>query len=106
MTAGAVADARARFLAEVVSRIQKVKRYPAEARRKNVKGTSKVEFALSARGEVLSVRLVSSSEHPLLDGESLDMIRRAGPYPRIPEEIGLARIELVLPVEFELKAGR
>ncbi len=102
-TAGAVADARARFLAQVVARIQKAKRYPAKARRAGMEGTARVEFMLSARGKVISVRLIASSGYASLDGEALAMIRRAAPYPKIPEELGLAEIKLALPIAFELK---
>ncbi len=102
-TAGAVADAKARFLAEVVGRIQRAKRYPAEARRAGAEGTARVEFVLSARGKVLSVRLAASSGHVSLDRESVSMIRRAAPYPRIPGELRLAEIKLALPLAFELE---
>ena len=105
-TAGAAEDAKARFLAEVMGRIQKAKRYPAEARRAGAEGTVRVEFVLSARGKVLSVRLAASSGYASLDGEGAAMIRRAAPYPRIPGELGLAEIKLALPIAFELEKGR
>ena len=58
--AGAAQSARARFLAEVVARIQKAKRYPAAARSSGAEGTARIEFVLSARGKVLAVRLAAS----------------------------------------------
>lgn len=105
-TNGAAADARTRFLADVVAMIQKAKRYPAKARRTGIEGTARIEFVLSAQGKVLSARLVASSGCVSLDNEGLAMISRAAPYPRIPEELGLAEIKLVLPIAFELKSAR
>jgi TonB family protein len=105
-TAEAVAAAKARFLAEVAGRIQKAKQYPSEARRLGAEGKVRIEFIISAGGEVLAARLAVSSGHALLDSEGLAMIHRAGPYPGIPEELGLTSIQLVLPIGFELEAER
>ena len=105
-TVGRVSDARTRFLARVLARIEKAKRYPVQARRKKIEGTAKVEFMLSAQGKILSVTVLSSSGNLSLDKEALAMVRRAGPYPRIPEELGLAEMKLSLPITFHLEQGR
>ncbi|MBI4366796.1 MAG: energy transducer TonB [Deltaproteobacteria bacterium] len=77
-------------LAAIRRRIERVKVYPAEARRKQLEGRPFVEFALQADGQVAYSRLVTSCGEALLDAAALDTIRRGAPYPYYAGPIRLA----------------
>lgn len=64
-------------------------------------GTAHVFFALDRRGS--DTRIEQSSGHHLLDREVLAMVEGAQPLPPIPDRVGRARLELIVPVRFELQ---
>jgi protein TonB len=63
----------------VSARLQQNKRYPAAAR--GEQGTVTFAFVVTAKGEILSQRIVRSSGFPALDDEAMAMLRRAQPLP-------------------------
>jgi protein TonB len=63
----------------VSARLQQNKRYPAAAR--GEQGTVTFAFVVTAKGEILSKRIVRSSGHPALDDAALEMLQRAQPLP-------------------------
>ena len=65
------------------------------------KGVAYLYFVIDRTGRVLDYRLRQSSGHGSLDRATVDMIRRADPLPRMPDSIAQARLELVVPIEFQ-----
>ncbi len=102
---GSVQDARSRYIAEVLARIHRAKRYPEQARWKGQEGLVEVRFAIEGGGKVSSVEIVKSSGHSLLDAEARAMVLRAAPFGEIPKEVGM-RLRLIAPIRFELSPGR
>ncbi|MFO7854850.1 MAG: energy transducer TonB [Paracoccaceae bacterium] len=79
------------------------KRYPQVAVRRRLEGQGLLRVRFAADGSVLDVDLRRSAGHAVLDAEILEMIRRASPLPPIPPELGVGRMEIVLPVRFRLR---
>ena len=52
---------------------------------------------------MITHRLQESSGHRLLDREVEDMIKRAQPLPKMPDDMEQAQLELVVPVQFFLR---
>lgn len=98
--------ARQSYLAEVLARIARHKRYPREARHDGVTGVVTVTFTITANGTVLTQQVSGSSGDHRLDRAALDMLLRASPLPPIPRDMGVASLELTLPVEFSLNQKR
>jgi len=98
--------ARQSYLAEVLARIARHKRYPREARHDGVTGVVTVTFTVIANGTVLTQQVTGSSGDRHLDQAALDMLSRASPLPPIPRDMGVATLELTLPVEFSLNQKR
>lgn len=87
----------------VKGKLNLVKAYPADARRRGRSGIVLVSFVVGADGGVISRQLIRSSETLSLDRESLAMIDRAQPFPPPPAEIltgGLYKV--TMPVSFYL----
>jgi len=99
---GAVA-ARAGYEQVLAAWIERQKYYPLLARRRGLEGTISLRIALRRDGSVASSRLVLTSEHDELDDAALDIIRRATPFPPVPESIGGTTFEFTVPIRFKLE---
>lgn len=90
----------------LLGHLARYKRYPNDARRRGIEGTSQVRFNLDHRGKVLSIELAKSSGNASLDRATLAMIRRASPVPKPPAELLTAgQLEIVAPFIYNLKRG-
>lgn len=96
-------DARPTWQGRVLAALNKVKRYPREASFRRRQGVPIIRFVMDRSGRVLSASLERSSGVPALDGEALELPRRAQPLPKPPEDVPGATIELVVPVEFYMR---
>lgn len=88
---------------DLLSRLQRAKRYPDLARSRGDQGVATVSFTMDRAGRVLAVTLVRSSGSSLLDEEAAALVRRAEPLPRLPDEIAGATLTLTVPISFALR---
>jgi len=87
----------------LVAHIRQFMKYPAEARADDEQGVVRVIFTINHEGLLQSSKVVQSSGHPLLDQEVLDMLARAQPMPRPPENTPDSALSFVLPVRYNIK---
>lgn len=87
----------------LMAHLGKHKRYPSAARKAGVKGATLVEFSIDPAGKIISARLLKASGSKDLDRESLDMLRRAEPLPKLPARVKAREVHVVLPVHFKLR---
>jgi protein TonB len=73
------------YLAEILSSIEKKKRYPTLARRKNIEGKVNVSFKLSCGGDISELQIQGA--HGLLRKAAKKAIKAAQPFPKRPEEL-------------------
>jgi protein TonB len=92
-----------RYTDMIRQRIRDVMIYPHHARTQGIEGRSFVRFSIHSDGTLISVQLVRSSGHSMLDEEALSAIRRAAPFPTIPESIKKDQITFIQGLNFELK---
>ncbi|MEX2630217.1 MAG: TonB family protein [Tistlia sp.] len=100
---GGLPGASADYLSLLQAWLEKHKEYPRHAQSRRQEGTVMLHFVMDRQGHVLEYRIQRSSGHGLLDREVEEMIRRADPLPRMPDEMSEARLELVIPVQFLLR---
>ncbi|WP_404482444.1 TonB family protein [Novosphingobium sp. BL-52-GroH] len=87
----------------VLGALDKVKRYPRDARFARQQGVPYIHFVMDRQGKILSVRLERSSGFLSLDREALALPKRAQPLPKPPEDVKGDPLELVVPVEFFMR---
>lgn len=87
----------------VLRQIAQHKRYPAQAKRAHQQGLVEVSFEIASDGKLLSAQVTQSSLNPSLDAAALAAVTRASPFPPIPQELGVQRLSLTLPIEFSLR---
>jgi protein TonB len=97
------ARTKAKWQRELVAHLGRFKTYPAAARDRRETGQIMLRFDLDRAGQVSNAAISRSSGHTRLDWAALDMLRRAAPLPPPPSSVPGVKIELVVPVRFQLK---
>jgi protein TonB len=80
------------------------KRYPEKARKRQIEGSGFLEISLDSGGKVVHLNLIKSTGSDLLDEEIFSLIKRAEPFPKLPND--LAEFKARLPIEFSLSNSR
>jgi protein TonB len=88
---------------QIVALLERNKRYPESAQSRRQQGIAQVFFSLDRKGRVIDSRLVRSSGANALDEEALALLRRAQPFPPPPREVPGERVDLTVPIRFNLK---
>jgi protein TonB len=88
---------------EILALLERNKRYPEAAQSRHQQGTAQVFFSLDRQGRVIDSRVVRSSGASALDEEALALLRRAQPFPPPPPELPGQRVDLTVPIRFNLK---
>jgi protein TonB len=88
---------------QLVSRLERYKRYPSEAQSRGDHGVAQIAFSVDRNGGVHHARIVRSSGSSLLDAATLSLVERAAPMPPPPPEIGGAQIAIVVPIRYNMR---
>lgn len=92
------------WLSEVQREVNKIatRNYPSSAVRRRLEGRLRLGVTIGADGQILAVRVLSSSGHPVLD-ESATASVTALHIPAPPEELGWRAREISLPVRYAIR---
>ena len=96
-------DAEQAYLAHIIKKLDRHKKYPSAARNRRLDGVVTVSFSVNRQGQVSGSRLVKSSGHPALDQEAMALLRRATPFQPMPEALQRPQLLLNIPIEFSLR---
>ena len=91
------------YASSIRDRIGQKKKYPKLAKKKGWQGEALIAFQISKLGEILKVSVESSSGHEILDEAALKAIKKAGPYPPIPNQLNRQAMLLKMPITFILR---
>lgn len=78
--------------------IEKAKGYPTLARRRGIEGTVYISFRIGNDGNPYDIKVINGSGSSILDNATIEIIKRAGPFPYIDKVIEL-------PISFRLNEG-
>ena len=99
----AQAQAKLSWESQVKGMLNRVKRYPADAKRRQRSGAPVVSFVVDAQGRVADVVLKTPSATASLDREALAVILRAQPLPTPPAEmLRQGKVAVTMAVDFNL----
>ncbi len=87
----------------IVSLLERNKRYPSAAQARHQQGTAQLAFSIDRSGRLTSSRILRSSGSTLLDNATLELVRRAQPFPPPPAEIPGGVISLSVPIKFNIR---
>jgi periplasmic protein TonB len=88
---------------QVVGLLERHKRYPEAAQARNQHGTVELAFSLDRQGRVTASRIAKSSGSSALDEATLDLVRRAQPFPAPPPEMAGAEVNLSMPIRYNIR---
>jgi protein TonB len=88
---------------EIVALLERNKRYPESAQSRHEQGVAQVFFALDRQGRVVESRIVRSAGAAALDAEALALLTRAQPFPPPPPQLAGDRVNLTVPIRFNLR---
>lgn len=88
------------YKGKVQAKLNRVRRSSPRVNGESLRGAVTVRFVVAASGAVSSISVVRSSGSPTLDETALDTVRRAAPFPKIPESEGVASWPFVIPIVF------
>jgi len=91
------------YHARVRAHLMRFQIYPSEARARGVDGIVRVRFMLGRSGQVLSSSLARGSGENVLDQAAIEMVRRASPFPSFPDSISDTRMDLIMPINFDVR---
>jgi len=88
---------------QVVGLLERHKRYPEAAQSRNQHGTVELAFSLDRQGRLTASRIAKSSGSSALDEATLDLVRRAQPFPPPPREMAGAEVNLTVPIRYNIR---
>ncbi len=91
------------WTSQLVSRLERYKRYPAEAQSRGDHGVVRVAFSVDRGGRVHRARILRSSGSQVLDRETLALLERAAPLPPPPAAVSGAQIAVVVPIRYNIR---
>ena len=90
------------YLEMVRLRIERHKKYPENARIRQIEGSVTVCFVILPQGDIRSAEVVKTSGDKALDGAALMAVKEAAPFPKAPAHLFKGEIPLELTIVFEL----
>jgi len=90
------------YISLLVTHLSKHKRYPREAKRRNMQGVVHINFTVSKSGVITQREIVTSSGYNLLDISTLKMLKNAQPLPSFTPDMTQEEITLKIPIEYNL----
>lgn len=78
-------------------------RYPQSALRKGYEGSLRLSVKVNRQGKVTFVEVTESSGYRSLDKAALSAVKRASPYPKIPDDLSEEVFSFAVPISFAFK---
>ncbi len=82
---------------------KKFMRYPQRSQMRREEGVVQLAVSINRSGEILSVKIDSSSNYPRLDRAAISAVKQAEPFQAFPSEISEERMEFLIPFAFKLR---
>lgn len=84
--------------------LERHKKYPTVARRRNQQGDVTIKFVMDRQGKLLRYDLIGPSEYQSLNDATVKMLERASPMPTPPPTLigDKTELEYTIPVKFSL----
>jgi protein TonB len=88
------------YTLELINNVRLKQSYPPKAHRAGQEGNLTVQIKINKQGEIISNNLVVRSGSRFLDRGVLRMVKKAAPFPVIPEELELNEFEFEVSLSF------
>jgi len=96
-------EAMLRYQDMIKQKIESCRRYPNWAKKQGLEGTVYLAFVVLSSGVAKDIKIVQSSGFSILDKEAVSTVKRANPFPPIPEEMRVSSLSMEVSVVFTLQ---
>ncbi|MDC7239646.1 MAG: energy transducer TonB [Spirochaetales bacterium] len=86
---------------QILEEVGRNKIYPASARKREQEDQVEVKVIIGSNGRILSLSIINPSEYTLLNDATLRAVRKASPFPSLPENID--EFEMTFVMNYELQ---
>ena len=83
-------------------RVEALKTYPGQAKKRNQQGQVVIQFKLDNKGQVSDLSVHKSSGSRILDRAALKAVQKSAPFPRAPQGMFSYPVRMRIGVSFEL----
>ena len=83
-------------------KIESCKTYPESAKSRHMEGRVKVQFVITADGNISSLKVVQDTGHAILSTAALNAVKKAAPFPKPPLDLFKGPLHIELTILFEL----
>lgn len=94
--------ARQVYISGNLKKIFSKTRYPSNALQKGHAGSVRVAVVIDRQGKILSMKTLEESKYSSLNKEATNAIKRAAPYPALPDVVTGNTFEFTVPIRFTL----
>lgn len=102
-TANQISDTeRTNYEQILASWLERYRKYPKQALKKRFEGEVFLWAKIAKNGTLIDYKITSSSKYDILDEAVIEMIQKASPLPKIPDEFKIDQYEFTIPVSFRI----
>lgn len=83
-------------------KIEGVWKYPEAAKRSALEGNGLISFTLNRTGDLIDVKLLTSSGYPILDEAIVEAVRKAAPFNPFQENMPIKRLNIIATFQYHL----
>ncbi len=98
-------EAQVNYETYLLDLLEKYKKYPKSALRRNIQGVVTVSLTLNSNGDIKSLNIVESSGSSILDKEAKELVNKRAPYRKFPEFYSSKEMYFRIPIVFNLNSG-
>lgn len=94
--------ARQVYISGNLKKIFSKTRYPGSSLQKGHAGSVRVAVVIDRQGNILTMKTLEESKYSALNKEAIGAIKRAAPYPAVPDAVTGNKFEFTVPIRFTL----
>src|SRR5690606_27993785 len=95
--------ARQFYVSDILRKIRSNVRYPRISQDRGQEGSMRIAITVDRNGNVLEMAWLEESRFDRLNKEAWEAVRRASPFPPMPETLPGQSFELTAPISFEMQ---
>ncbi|OAM52290.1 hypothetical protein A7981_02030 [Methylovorus sp. MM2] len=95
--------ARNRYGSLLFDAISKYKQYPRMAQMRGWEGEVTIEIQINGNGDIISTKVIHSSNYAVLDQQALEMVKKSLPLPPPPDTLRGRAFTIIVPIPFKLE---
>jgi len=90
------------YFGMVRRKIESCKTYPESAKSRHMEGRVKLQFVITADGNISSLKVVQHTGHTILSTAALNAVKKAAPFPMPPPGLFKGPLHMEITILFEL----